>query len=315
VEAAGLPDDEEAVLAVDENKLNDFLGQFTQDLGATVHAGMVVLGHRLGLYQAMAGAGPLSPAELAERTGTAERYRVSGWPPRPPPATWPTTRPAGASASLRSRPSRWPTRPARCTCPARSSSPWPASGASRASPRPSAPAPGSAGTSRTPRSSTAARCSSPFVGSDYHQRSIDRARKAASDAGVSDRVRFEVAAADAFAGDGYDLVATFDCFHDMGDPAGAAGHIRRALADDGTWLLVEPTAGDRQEDDLNPVGRLYYGFSVLLCVPNALSQQPRAVLGNQAGEARTRELTAAGGFTRFRRAAETPFNLVYEVRP
>jgi hypothetical protein len=101
----------------------------------------------------------------------------------------------------------------------------------------------------------------------------------------------------------------------MGDPAGAATHIRRALADDGTWLLVEPAAGDRQEDNLNPVGRLYYGFSVLLCVPNAISQQPTAVLGNQAGEARTRELTAAGGFSRFRRAAETPFNLVYEVRP
>jgi hypothetical protein len=101
----------------------------------------------------------------------------------------------------------------------------------------------------------------------------------------------------------------------MGDPAGAAAHIRRALADDGAWLLVEPAAGDHLRDNLNPVGRLYYGFSVLLCVPNALSQQPKAVLGNQAGEARTRELTAAGGFTRFRRAAETPFNLVYEVRP
>jgi SAM-dependent methyltransferase len=156
---------------------------------------------------------------------------------------------------------------------------------------------------------------STFTGFDYHQRSIDWARKAASEVGVSDRVRFEVAPADAFAGDAYDLVASFDCFHDMGDPAGAATHIRRALADDGTWLLVEPAAGDRQEDNLNPVGRLYYGFSVLLCVPNALSQQPTAVLGNQAGEARTRELTAAGGFTRFRRAAETPFNLVYEVRP
>jgi hypothetical protein len=110
-------------------------------------------------------------------------------------------------------------------------------------------------------------------------------------------------------------VATFDCFHDLGDPAGAAAHIRRALADDGAWLLVEPAAGDRQEDNLNPVGRLYYGFSVLLCVPNPLSQQPTAVLGNQAGEARTRELTAAGGFGRFRRAAETPLNIVYEVRP
>jgi hypothetical protein len=110
-------------------------------------------------------------------------------------------------------------------------------------------------------------------------------------------------------------VTTFDCFHDLGDPAGAAGHIRRALAGDGSWLLVEPAAGDRLEDNLNPVGRLFYGFSVLLCVPNALSQQPTAVLGSQAGEARTRELVTAGGFSRFRRAAETPFNLVYEARP
>src|SRR4029450_10900889 len=117
---------------------------------------------------------------------------------------------------------------------------------------------------------------SSFVGFDYHQRSIDWARKAASDAGVSDRVRFEGAPADSFGGAGYDLVAPFDCFHDMGDPAGAAAHIRRALADDGAWLLVEPAAGDHLRDNLNPVGRLFYGFSVLLCVAHDPLQAPEA---------------------------------------
>jgi SAM-dependent methyltransferase len=237
------------------------MGQFAQDLGATVQAGMVVLGHRLGLYRAMAGAGP----RIAEafRTGAgvgwheqdsevfegcelffAPGYRanlVQSWIPALD----------GVEAKLRAG-----ARVADVGC---------GHGASTIIMAKAYP-------------------NSTFTGFDYHQRSIDWARKAASEAGVSDRVRFEVAPADAFAGDG-------------------------------TWLLVEPAAGDRQEDNLNPVGRLYYGFSVLLCVPNALSQQPTAVLGNQAGEARTRELTAAGGFNRFRRAAETAFNLVYEVRP
>ena len=126
---------------------------------------------------------------------------------------------------------------------------------------------------------------------------------------------FEVASAQTFAGTGYDLVATFDCLHDMGDPVGAARHVREALAPDGTWLVVEPAAGDDVRDNLNPVGRLYYSFSTLLCVPNALSQSGGYSLGAQAGEAAIRRVATEAGFTRFRRAAETPFNLVYEVRP
>jgi SAM-dependent methyltransferase len=352
-------------LAVDESKLNEFLGQFVQDLGATVQAGLVVIGHRLGLYRAMAGAGPLTPAELAERTGTAERYvrewlaaQASGgyvaYDPvserfsLPEEQAFALADPDGlaylpgafqlALASLKAEPRiaeafrtgagvGWHEQDAEVFdgCEmffapgyrANLVQSWiPALDGVEARLQAGARvADVGCGHGASTIIMAKAYPRSTFVGFDYHQRSIDWARKAASDAGVSDRVRFEVAPADSFGGDGYDLVATFDCFHDMGDPAGAATHIRRALADDGTWLLVEPAAGDHLKDNLNPVGRLYYGFSVLLCVPNALSQQPKAVLGNQAGEARTRELTAAGGFTRFRRAAETPFNLVYEVRP
>lgn len=152
------------------------------------------------------------------------------------------------------------------------------------------------------------------VGSDYHAESIELARKRAAEAGVTDRVSFEVATAQTFAGSDYDLVTMFDCLHDMGDPVGAARRVREALAPDGTWLLVEPYAADNVEDNLNPVGRLYYSASVFLCVPNGLSQPGGYALGAQAGEAATRQVMTDAGFTRFRRAAQTPFNLVYEVR-
>ena len=118
-----------------------------------------------------------------------------------------------------------------------------------------------------------------------------------------------------YPGAGYDLVAMFDCLHDMGDPVGAAKHVRQTLAPDGTWLIVEPIAGDKVEQNLNPVGRAYYAFSSFLCTPNSLSQDVGLALGAQAGEARIRDVVIAGGFTRFRRVAETPFNAVYEARP
>jgi SAM-dependent methyltransferase len=155
---------------------------------------------------------------------------------------------------------------------------------------------------------------STFVGFDYHRPSIEQARKAAADAGVSDRCTFEVAAAKDYPGEGYDLVAVFDALHDMGDPVGAAAHMRRSLAADGTFLLVEPAAGERVEDNLNPVGRIFYSASTLICVPNALSQGGPA-LGSQVPEARLRELLAEAGFGSVRRAAETPFNRVLEARP
>jgi SAM-dependent methyltransferase len=155
---------------------------------------------------------------------------------------------------------------------------------------------------------------SQFVGFDYHEASIEHARTAAADAGLTGRVRFEVASAKHYSGEGYDLVCMFDCLHDMGDPVGAAAHVLKTLAPDGTWLLVEPFAGDRLEDNLNPVGRVYYGASTLVCTPASRDQEVGLALGAQAGEARLREVVSAGGFTRFRRATETPFNLVLEAR-
>jgi ubiquinone/menaquinone biosynthesis C-methylase UbiE len=156
---------------------------------------------------------------------------------------------------------------------------------------------------------------STVVGSDYHAESIEPARKKAADAGVADRVGFEVSTAQTFTGTGYDLVTMFDCLHDMGDPLSAARRVREALAPDGTWLLVEPFAADTVEETFNPVGRLYYNGSLFLCVPNALSQPGGYALGAQAGEAAIRQVASDAGFTRFRRAAQTPFNLVYEIRP
>jgi SAM-dependent methyltransferase len=152
-----------------------------------------------------------------------------------------------------------------------------------------------------------------FWGFDSHAGSIEKARQRAADAGVGDRVHFEVAKSTDYPGDGYDLIAHFDCLHDMEDPVGAAHHVRKTLADDGTWMIVEPYAHDRDEDNHNPVGRVFYSASTMICVPHSLSQHGPA-LGAQAGETRLREIATSGGFSRFRRATETPFNLVLEAR-
>jgi len=154
---------------------------------------------------------------------------------------------------------------------------------------------------------------SKFFGFDYHDKSIEGARESARKAGVTDRISFEVTGADGYPGQNYDLVTVFDCLHDMGDPIGAARHVRQSLAKDGTWMIVEPYANDQLKDNLNPVGRVYYSFSTLLCTPCSRSQEVGLCLGAQAGEKRIREVVTAAGFTRFRRAAETPFNIVYEA--
>jgi SAM-dependent methyltransferase len=154
---------------------------------------------------------------------------------------------------------------------------------------------------------------STVVGFDAHAGSIDAARKRAADAGLADRVRFEVASATTFPGT-YDLVCFFDCLHDMGDPAGACAHVRDHLAPGGTLMLIEPFANDDVTDNLNPVGAAYYGFSTLLCTPSSLSQEVGTALGAQAGEARLREVVLSAGFTTMRRVAETPFNIVLEAK-
>ena len=153
------------------------------------------------------------------------------------------------------------------------------------------------------------------VGFDYHPASIDVARKRAAEAGVADRVRFDVASAQDFPGSGYDLVCIFDALHDMGDPVGAARHIRDALAEDGTWLLVEPMAGETLEDNVNPVGRIFYSASTFICTPAAQSQEGGYALGAQVPEGTWVDLVTGAGFSRFRRATETPFNRVFEARP
>jgi SAM-dependent methyltransferase len=156
---------------------------------------------------------------------------------------------------------------------------------------------------------------SSVVGFDYHGPSVEQARERAVDAGLADRVSFEVAGAADFPGEDHDLVAVFDALHDMPDPLAAARHIRDTLAGDGTFLLVEPYANDRLEDNLNPVGRLYYGASTVICVAHSMSEEPRTALGAQAGEARLTDLLHEAGFRHVRRASETPFNLVLEARP
>jgi ubiquinone/menaquinone biosynthesis C-methylase UbiE len=153
-----------------------------------------------------------------------------------------------------------------------------------------------------------------FFGFDYHDKSIEGARDSAKREGVADRVTFEVAKAKEYPGKDFDLVAVFDCLHDMGDPIGAATHVRQSLGKDGTWMIVEPFANDDLKNNLNPVGRVYYSFSTLLCTPSSRSQEVGLCLGAQAGEARIKKVVTSAGFSRFRRAAETPFNIVYEAR-
>jgi len=351
--------------AINMDKLNAFMGQVVGELGATVNAGLIVLGDRLGLYKAMAESGPITSAELAEKTGTAERY-VREWlnaqaaggfveytpetqryllPPEQAMALANEESPAFvcgafelATASLKSESqiesafrsgagfgwhqhdlgvSTGCERFFRPGYNANLVSSWlPALEGVEAKLGVGAKvADVGCGLGASTRLMAQAYPRSRFTGFDYHPESIELARQKAKDAGLQDRATFEVAKAAAFPGSGYDLIAMFDCLHDMGDPVGAARHVRQALAADGTWLIVEPIAGDRVEQNLNPVGRAYYAFSTFLCTPNSLSQDVGLALGAQAGEARIKDVATAGGFTRFRRVAETPFNAVYEVRP
>jgi 2-polyprenyl-3-methyl-5-hydroxy-6-metoxy-1,4-benzoquinol methylase len=156
---------------------------------------------------------------------------------------------------------------------------------------------------------------SEFFGFDYHDKSIEKAKQRAKEAGVSANIRFDMAMAKSFPAKEYDFVTFFDCLHDMGDPAGASSHVRSTLKKDGTWMIVEPMAGDKLEENLNPIGRAFYGASTLLCTPASLSQEVGLALGAQAGEKRLKQVVTAGGFTRFRRATQTPFNLIFEARP
>lgn len=351
-------------MAVDEDRLMEFLHKFIGDLGATMAAGSIVVGDRLGLYQALAHR-PLQPHELAERTGTAPRYveewlrcqaaggyveydEKTGEYSLTDEQAFALTDPNGpvfvpgafqlALGALKAEPEitkafrtgdglGWHQQDAdvfvgceRFFRPGYSANlvgDWlPALEGVEDKLREGARV-ADVGCGHGASTMLMARAfpKSTFTGSDYHSSSIEEARKRADGLGLDGRVSFGVASAQAFDGGPYDLVTTFDALHDMGDPLGAAKHIRRQLVDDGTWMIVEPAAGSSVSDNLNPVGRVYYSFSAFLCVPNALSQEGGYALGAQAGEAPVRRLTADAGFSRFRRAAETPFNIVYEARP
>ena len=351
--------------AVDMDKLMAFLGQVIGELGATVNAGLIVVGDRLGLYKAMAGAGPLTPAQLAEKTGTSERYirewlnaQAAGGYVTYDPATQKYELPAEqamaladenspafvagafelATATLKAIPKiedvyrsgagvGWHEhdhgvftgceRFFRPGYNANLVSTWiPALDGVEEKLRVGARvADVGCGLGASSRLMAEAYPRSRITGFDYHKESIELARKETKEAGLSDRVHFEVAPAASFPGTGYDLVTVFDSLHDMGDPVGAAKHVKQALAPDGTWLIIEPIAGDKVEENLNPVGRAYYAFSNFLCVPNSLSQEVGLGLGAQAGEKRIHDVVTAAGFTRFRRITQTPFNIAYEARP
>jgi SAM-dependent methyltransferase len=355
----------EEARSVDEEKLMQFVFRAVDEVGATLNAALVVMGDKLGLYRAMADAGPLTPEELASRTGTTERYVRE----------WLNAQAAGGYVEYEPDGGRYELAPEQAVALTDDSSAaylpgffQIAIGSVIDSPRITETVRNGGGlgwhehvhdvhegcerffrpgynahlveswlpalegvVAKLERGAKVADIGcghgastvlmaqafpqSTFVGSDYHAGSIDTARERARNAGVAERVEFEAAPAAAHPGSGYDLVTMFDCLHDMGDPVGAARKVRELLAPDGTWMIVEPAAGDRVEDNLNPVGRAYYGFSTLLCTPASLSQEVGLALGAQAGEARIREVVEAAGFTRFRRVAETPFNLVFEARP
>ena len=351
-------------MALEMDKLNAFVGRFVGDLGAAAHAGMVVIGDKLGLYKALA-LRPMTSVELAATTSTDERY-VREWLASQaaggyvtydePTHTFLLSEEQAFTLADEDSPAYLPgafelalgalAAVPRITDAFRSGAgmPW------------GEHAPGVfCGTEKFFRSGYVAHLvgewipaldgvqakleqgarvadvgcgkgastllmaqafpNSKFFGFDYHPQSITDATDTAARQGVADHATFTVAKAKDYPGTGFDLVAVFDSLHDMGDPVGAARHILQSLTPDGTWMIVEPFAHDELKDNLNPVGRVYYSFSTLLCTPCSRSQEVGLCLGAQSGEARIREVVTAAGFTRFRRAAETPFNLASEARP
>ena len=351
-------------MAINESKLNDFMGRFVGDLGAVLHAATIVVGDQLGLYKKLAD-GPSDVDTLARKTETDPRYlrewlsaqAASGYidydaatqrfslseeqafalAKEGSPAFIPgafqvavaqfKAIPKMAKAMQTGLGLGWhehdsalfhgPERFFRPGYAANSVSSWiPALDGVEAKLKAGARvADIGCGHGASTIIMAQAFPESSFTGFDYHAPSIEVARQSAADAGVGDRVCFEVARAQDFPGSDYDLVAIFDALYDMGDPVGAAAHVRKSLKPEGTWLIVEPFAHDRLEDNLNPVGRVYYSASTFICTPASRSQEVGACLGAQAGEARLRDVVQKGGFRHFRRATQTPFNWCWKRGP
>jgi SAM-dependent methyltransferase len=347
------------------SRLEAFMGQVVTDMGAVISAPLMVIGEKLGLYKAMAGAGALTSVEVAERAGVAERS-VREWLRNQAAGGYLTydgesdryTLPDEHAMALADEESpvyvlgafelieslyadgeqitesfrtgkgmgwhehdhrlfRGTERFFRPGYKAHLVAEWiPALvGVSEKLERGAMVADVGCGHGASTILMAQAFPNSTFVGFDYHDGSIEQARLRAAEADVAKNATFETAAAKDFPGGDYDLVCMFDCLHDMGDPVGAAKHVRETLADDGTWMIVEPYANDSVEDNLNPVGRVFYGASTIVCTPASLSQEVGLALGAQAGEAQLTDVIKQGGFTSVRRATETPFNLVLEARP
>ncbi len=351
--------------AINEERLNEFMMQVVGDMGAAAGAVLTYAGDRLGLYRALDGAGPLTAAQLADKTGTHTRS-IQEWlnaqaaagyvtydasaetytlPPEQALALANEDSPVFVGGAWEVVASMWATSDRilnalrdgngvgwgdfddrlfsgvrRFFAPAykhnlvQSWIPALEVAAAKLETGASVADVGS-GHGASTITMALAYPNSTFTGFDFHPDSVEESRRAADAAGVADRVRFEVASAADYPGSDYDLITFFDCLHDMGDPAGAVQHARSAIADEGTVLLVEPFANDRAEDNYNPVGRAMYAFSTAICIQTSLAQDVGAAMGAQAGEARHRELFNQAGFSRFRRATETPFNLVLEARP
>jgi len=350
-------------MEIDQDKLHEFMGKMVGELGAAMNAALILIGEKLGLYKAMAGAGPISSEELAKKTGTDERYvrewlsaQAAGGIVTYDAASKKFTLPneqamalavedspvymPGAfhivSAVIKDEPKLteafrtgdgvgWDEHDAslflgtekffRPNYAANLVSAWiPALGAVEAKLKEGVRvADVGCGHGASTILMAQAYPKSQFVGFDYHGPSIGFARRAAARAGVKN-VSFEVASAQDFHGEPYDFVTFFDCLHDMGDPVGAARHVREKMQPGGSWMIVEPFAHDALEKNLNPVGRVFYAASTVICTPASRAQEVGLCLGAQAGEARMRKVVTDAGFTNFRRATETPFNLVYEAR-
>jgi SAM-dependent methyltransferase len=350
--------------AINESKLREFVRKAVGEMGAAMNAALILVGDKLGLYKAMAGAGPMTSAELAAKTKTTERY-VREWlcaqaaggfvvyephtatftlPPEQAMALADEQSPVflpgffqAVSACMKDEPKileafrtgkgvGWhehdpdlflgTERFFRPNYRAHLVNEWiPALGDVEAKLKAGAKvADVGCGLGTSTILMAQAYPQSSFTGFDYHRQSIEMAREAAAKAGVSDRVKFEIAKSKDYPGRNYQLVAFFDCLHDMGDPEGAARHVLESLDPNGAWMIVEPFAHDKLEDNLNPIGRVFYGASTMLCTPASLSQEVGLGLGAQAGEGRLADILKAAGFTRVRRAAETAFNIVLEAR-